>query len=221
MRCENGWSVCLVRCVLCDPDRAGSLVDAHPVFCVCVYAGELDEVMAEDSVEDDLELQVVRAAEPFESFFRREFPRMVAVAYAISGSRWAAEELAQEACLRAFRLWDSVSRYERPGAWLRRVTINLSNSLLRRRISEVKALERYVVGEVEVVDAHPVEEAEFWAHIKTLPRRQREVIVLHYVDDMSTAEIAEVLDISESSVRTHLQRGRETLVRRVDAGGLR
>jgi hypothetical protein len=46
--------------------------------------------MAEDPVEDDLELQVVRAAEPFDSFFRREFPKMVAVAYAISGSRRAA-----------------------------------------------------------------------------------------------------------------------------------
>lgn len=177
--------------------------------------------MAEDPVEDDLELQVVRAAEPFETFFRREFPKMVAVAYAISGSRWAAEELAQEACLRAFRSWDSVSRYDRPGAWLRRVTINLANSLLRRRVSEAKALQRTLLGSIEVVDAHPVEEADFWEQVKSLPRRQREVIVLHYVDGMDAGEIADVLDISESSVRTHLQRGRETLVRKVDSGDLR
>jgi len=177
--------------------------------------------MAEDPVEDELELQVVRAAEPFEGFFRREFPRMVAVAYAISGSRWAAEELAQEACLRAFKSWDSVSRYDKPGAWLRRVTINLANSFLRRRVSEMKALERHLVGGVEVVDSHPAEEAEFWDQVKALPRRQREAIVLHYVDGVDTGEIADVLDISESTVRTHLQRGRETLVRRVDSGGLR
>jgi RNA polymerase sigma-70 factor (ECF subfamily) len=177
--------------------------------------------MAEDPVEDDLELQLVRAAEPFETSFRHEFPKMVAVAYAISGSRWAAEELAQEACLRAFRSWDSVSRYDKPGAWLRRVTINLANSLLRRRVSEVRALQRYVAGSIEVVDAHPVEEAEFWAQVRALPRRQREVIVLHYVDGMDTGEIADVLDIAESSVRTHLQRGKETLVRKVDSGGLR
>lgn len=171
--------------------------------------------MTEDPIDDDLDLQVVRATEPFESFFRREFPRMVALAYAISGSRWAAEELAQEACLRAFRSWDSVSRYEKPGAWLRRVTINLSNSLLRRRVSEVKALQRYWAGRVEVVDCHLNDDIEFWTHVKNLPRRQREVVVLHYVDDLTTAEIAEVLDISESSVRTHLQRGREALVRTV------
>lgn len=177
--------------------------------------------MAEDPVEDDFELQVVRAAEPFETFFRREFPKMVAVAYAISGSRWAAEELAQEACLRAFRSWDSVSRYDKPGAWLRRVTINLANSLVRRRVSEAKALQRQFIGQIEMIDAHPVEEEEFWGQVKSLPRRQREVIVLHYVDGMDAGEIADVLNISESSVRTHLQRGRETLVRKVDSGDLR
>ena len=175
--------------------------------------------MANDFSEDNANLQILRAAEPFESFFHREFPKMVAVAYAISGSRWAAEELAQEACLRAFKSWDSISRYDKPGAWVRRVTINLSNSLLRRRVSEVKALERYAVGRIESIDPHPEDEIEFWAQVKALPRRQREVVVLHYVDDLSTADIAEVLDISESSVRTHLQRGRETLVRKVDSGG--
>lgn len=177
--------------------------------------------MAKDSVEDDLGLQVVKALEPFETFFRREFPKMVAVAYAISGSRWAAEELAQEALLRAFKSWDSVSRYDKPGAWLRRVTINLANSFLRRRVSEVKALQRAVMGDIEVIDAHPVEEAGFWDQVKSLPRRQRDVIVLHYVDDLNTGEIAEILKISESSVRTHLQRGREALAKKVDSGGLR
>lgn len=144
---------------------------------------------------------------------------MVAVAYGISGSRWAAEELAQEACLRAYRSWDTISRYDKPGAWLRRVTINLSNSLLRKRLSELKALQRSAVGRVETIEPHPEDEVEFWAQVNSLPRRQREVMVLHYVDDMKSGEIAEVLDISESSVRSHLQRGRETLVRKVDTGG--
>ena len=45
----------------------------------------------------DEDLQVVRAVERYDDFYLREFPRMVAVAYALSGSRWAAEELAQEA----------------------------------------------------------------------------------------------------------------------------
>lgn len=177
--------------------------------------------MAPSAFEDDPELEVVAATELFNSFFHREFPRMVAIAHAISGSRWAAEELAQEACLRAYKSWDSVSRYDKPGAWLRRVTINLANSFLRRRLSEIKAIERYAFSGVQPIEGPPPDEGEFVEEIKALPRRQREVIVLHYVDDMSTRDIAEVLDITESSVRTHLQRGREILARRIKNGGRR
>ena len=174
--------------------------------------------MAESASGEDFEIRV-GATEPFDTFFHREFPRMVAVAYAISGSRWAAEELAQEACIRAYKTWDSVSRYDRPGAWLRRVTINLASSFVRRRISEAKALERYALSGVEPVTPHPAEEESFWNEVRSLPRRQREAVVLHYVDDLSTRDIADVLDVSESSVRTHLQRGRETLARRLGEGG--
>lgn len=175
--------------------------------------------MTQDASREEPYLQVVRAVEPFENFFHREFPRMVSLAYAISGSRWAAEELAQEACLRAYKAWRTVSGYDKPGAWLRRVTINLSNSFLRRRVSELKAIERYSIERVDPIDPHPHDEAGFWTTVASLPRRQRAAIVLRYVDDLSTAEIAEVLEISESSVRTHLQRGREALRGQVDRGG--
>ncbi len=64
------------------------------------------------------EPQVVRSVERFDDFYLREFPRMVAVAYGLSGSRWAAEELAQEALLRAYKSWNSIATYDKPGAWL-------------------------------------------------------------------------------------------------------
>jgi RNA polymerase sigma-70 factor (ECF subfamily) len=60
---------------------------------------------------------------------------------------------------------------------------------------------------------------EFWQEVKKLPRRQREAVALHYVDDLRTEEIAEVMEISESSVRTHLQRGREALADPMSEGG--
>lgn len=175
--------------------------------------------MPDDSIADEGDLYLVRATEPFEAFFRREYPQMVAVAYGVSGSRWAAEELAQEACLRAYRSWDKISSYDKPGAWLRRVTINLASSHVRRRVSEVKAVERFALHRVEPIEPHADDKIEFWTAVKKLPRRQREAIVLRYVDGMDGAEIAEVMDVSESSVRTHLQRGRETLARVLDDGG--
>ena len=174
--------------------------------------------MPDNRFEDDRDLHVVKAVEPFESFFHREFPKMVAVAYAVSGSRWAAEELAQEAFLRAYRSWDTVSGYDKPGAWLRRVTINLATSQLRRRISEAKAVERFALRRIEPIDPHPEDEMNFWIQVRKLPRRQREAVVLHYVDGLSSGEIAEVMKVSESSVRTHLQRAREALAERVGDG---
>lgn len=169
--------------------------------------------MPDSRFDEDSDPYVLKVVEPFEGFFDREYPRMVAVAYAVSGSRWAAEELAQEACLRAYRSWGKVSGYDKPGAWLRRVTINLATSFVRRRISEVKAVEKYALRRIEPVDAHPEDELVFWTEVRRLPRRQREAVVLRYVDDMEGAEIAEVMGVSESAVRTHLQRGREALAK--------
>jgi len=62
------------------------------------------------------EPQVVRSVERFDDFYLREFPRMVAVAYGLSGSRWAAEELAQGALLRAYKSWSRITTYDKPGA---------------------------------------------------------------------------------------------------------
>ena len=54
---------------------------------------------------------------------------MIGLAYALSGSRAAAEDLAQEAFLAAHKSWDKVGGYEKPEAWVRRVVANMSVSL--------------------------------------------------------------------------------------------
>ena len=57
---------------------------------------------------------------------------MIGLAYALSGSRSAAEDIAQEAFLAAHNAWDRVSHYEKPEAWVRRVVANKSVSMFRR-----------------------------------------------------------------------------------------
>jgi DNA-directed RNA polymerase specialized sigma24 family protein len=76
----------------------------------------------------------------FDAFFVVEFPRMVAFATALVGDRAVAEELAQEAMLQAYRNWATVAGYDRPGAWVRRVTANLASSTRKRRGVEARAL---------------------------------------------------------------------------------
>jgi len=79
---------------------------------------------------------VVAVVPAFDQLYRSDYRRLVALAYGLSGSRSAAEELAQEAFLAAHRRWNEIGAYDDPSAWLRRVVVNRSVSLLRRRVAE-------------------------------------------------------------------------------------
>ena len=129
---------------------------------------------------------------------------MVGLAYALSGSRSTAEDLAQEAFLAAHRAWDRVSTYENPGAWVRRVVANLSVSAFRRRLAEAKAFARIGLGERHHLPELPSGDAEFWEAVRSLPRRQSQVVALHYLEDLPVAEVAAVLDIAPGTVKKHL-----------------
>jgi RNA polymerase sigma-70 factor (ECF subfamily) len=56
-------------------------------------------------------------------------------------------------------------------------------------------------------------DADFWAAVRRLPRRQAQAIALHYLYDMSVTDIALTLGCSRSSVKAHLVRGRTSLAR--------
>jgi RNA polymerase sigma-70 factor (ECF subfamily) len=148
--------------------------------------------------------------ESFERLYRREFAAVVALAYVLSGSRAAAEELAQEAFMAAHRRWDSISQYDDPAAWVRRVCANRSTSLIRRRASEARALAR-LAGRRVLPDELPPDAAAFWATVRRLPKRQSQVVALHYLDDLPVADIAAILRCAEGTVKVHLHRGRKTL----------
>ena len=154
---------------------------------------------------------VGRVAEDFASFYDREFPRLVATAYALTGSWATAEDLAQDAMTSAYRRWSQVALYERPEAWLRRLVSNRAVSVFRRRSSEARL--RLRLGRERASSPAPMraEDTQFWHAVSGLPRRQRQVVALHYVDGYGTREIAQILELGESTVKTHLQRGRASL----------
>jgi RNA polymerase sigma-70 factor (sigma-E family) len=153
--------------------------------------------------------------EDFDAFYAREYPAIVMLTYALSGSRWAAEDLAQEAFLAAHRQWDRVADYERPGAWVRHVAANLAASAFRRRMSEAKALSRAAVGQVPTVSELSADGADFWSAVRSLPRRQAQAIALHYLEDLPVAEIADILGTAEGTIKKHLHEGRKSLARRL------
>lgn len=155
-------------------------------------------------------------AHSFDAFYLREYRRVVQLAYALSGSRGGAEDLAQEAFMAAHDRWAEISRYEHPGAWVRKVAANLATSAVRRRLAEGRALLR-LAGRREAaalgVMAEPDE--DFWRAVRALPRRQAPAVALYYLEDQSVAAIAEVLGCAEGTVKALLHQGRRALAARL------
>lgn len=147
----------------------------------------------------------------FEAFYRREYGPMVALAYGLIGSRTAAEEIAQDAFLKAHRDWAKVSRMASPGGWVRTVTLNLARSRWRRLKVEISSLLRLGDQPAHYDAATAAEADEFWAMVRRLPARQARVLALHYVDDKSVAEIAEILDVAPGTVKALLHQARQRL----------
>ena len=162
----------------------------------------------------DAEAGIAPAAEDFGAFYRREYRAVRAVAWALTGNGWSAEDVAQEAFLRAHREWARIASYDEPGAWVRRVAINLATSVLRRRAREATALLR-LGGRRDDGWTMPEADAEFWSAVRSLPRRQAAVLALHYYEDLPVAEIAVVLGIAEGTVKALLHQGRASLGRRL------
>lgn len=163
--------------------------------------------------ETDIEDQGFR--ESFEAFYARESTALVGLAYVLTGSRYGAEDLAQEGFLAAYRHWDRIAGYDDPGAWVRRVVANRAVSGFRRSRAEARALIRLRPTEY-VVPEMPVESERVWQEVRRLPARQRQVIALRYLDRRPIAEIARILECSENTVKTHLLRGKHALVQRLE-----
>src|SRR3990172_6858243 len=171
--------------------------------------------MIERTAEEPTNLRPIRAVRDFESFYRSEYRAVVGLAYALSGSRLVAEDIAQDAFLAAHKQWDRVAFYEQPEAWVRRVVSNLAVSAFRTKVREAGALARLKPRE-EYLPRLPVEDADFWKAVRTLPKRQAQVIALHYLEDRPVAEIARVLGCTANTVKVHLHKGRDRLARRLD-----
>ena len=172
-------------------------------------------MVEEPSTPDEVAVEELSSA-AFEDFFRREYPAMVALAAAVSRSPHTAEDLAQEAMLRARRHWDRLSGFDKPGTWVRRVTINLSLNSRRGVAREARTRlawwERH-----EPAEQPQALDPDLLDALHALSPHQRAAVSLHYLEDRSTSEIADLLGCSESTARVHLHRGRQALAQHLGA----
>ncbi|MCP3420440.1 RNA polymerase sigma factor [Nocardioides pinisoli] len=174
--------------------------------------GRIVEVAAPDVAGPPPGTAVVVGHEGFAEFYRAELPGLVALARALCGSL-VADDIAQEAMLAAYRRWAEVEGLDQPRAWVRRTCANMAISSFRRRMAEVRALTRLSARPAPATLDEDAE--EFWAAVRTLPRRQAQCAALRYVYGLGGGEIARTLSISEGAVKVHLARARAALASRL------
>lgn len=145
--------------------------------------------------------------------FEAEFPHLLALALRVTTrlirDRGDAEDAAAEALARTARQWSRIGDLDHRDAWVQRVAANVAIDQLRRRRHAPAPSDQAVidpadplVGRMEVADL-----------LRSLPARQREVLVLRYLLDLSTDEVSAALGISANSVKTHTTRALATLRR--------
>ena len=152
----------------------------------------------------------------FDEFAAEHSAGLIKLAFMVSGDRGRAEDAAQEALIRAYQRWP---RLDNPLAYSRRVVVNATRDEWRRSQRALRADDaagRLALMEgVDDLETAVLQRDALMAALAELPHRQRAVIALRYLADLSEAETAAVLEISVGTVKSQtfdaLARLRQTL----------
>lgn len=146
----------------------------------------------------------------FDAFFLLHYTHLVRWLTLFTGDAERATDAAQEAFIKAYASWRSVRQCDSPIAWVRRVAINKcrdSSRADRRRRRRELAQDAH---EAPPADA-AVADMYLFGLLQQLTPRQRLVTVLYYVEDLSVADVAQTIGISDGAVKFHLSQARERL----------
>ena len=158
----------------------------------------------------------------FDRFVARFRPRIFQYSWLMCGDREDAEEVAQETLLRVFESFDQLREPDRVRAWVFRIA---KNACLMKRRKSIYA----PTSEVPLDDIHPDHEprpdrqvlqgemsAALQHSIASLPEIYRAVVILRDMEELSTEETAQLLDVPTDVVKTRLHRARVALRQKMD-----
>jgi RNA polymerase sigma-70 factor (ECF subfamily) len=147
------------------------------------------------------------AGSDFDAFFGAHFDPVARALTVATGSRELAADATQEAFTKAYQRWRRVRHMDRPDGWVYVVAMNTAR---RRLTREQRAPVTVPISAVDPVGAVATRLSVRDA-ISTLPRRQREAVVLRYLADLPLADVAEAMDCAVGTVKATLHQALATL----------
>jgi RNA polymerase sigma-70 factor, ECF subfamily len=119
-----------------------------------------------------------------------------------------ASDAVQEAFVQALVHWRRVCRYDDPLMWIRRVAINKARNQSRSRRRQAALAERISQRSPRVAAVPGTRDDDVAAAVTALPAQQRLAAALFYYSDLSVAQVATVMRVSEGTVKSHLHAAR-------------
>lgn len=152
----------------------------------------------------------------FEKFAASHSAGLIKLAFMVSGDRGRAEDAVQEALVRVYQRW---SRLDNPLAYARRTVVNMTRDDWRRAQRAARAQDDAgrlaCLDEADDLETSVLQRDALMTALAALPHRQRAVIALRYLSELTEAETAAVLEISVGTVKRQafdaLARLRQTL----------
>jgi RNA polymerase sigma-70 factor, ECF subfamily len=150
-----------------------------------------------------------RVLDSFEEFYGSEYSSVFRAVYCAMGDTEAARDATQEAFRRAFVRWRRLSRHDWAGGWVMTTALNVGRRMRRDDAREMTTDISDDSGPPLALEDH----VDLLDAVRTLPFRQRQAVVLFYLADLPLPVIADLMRISEGTVKAHLAQARSSLRR--------
>ncbi len=153
----------------------------------------------------------------YRTFVATRYPALLRTAYLLSGDWSTAEDLLQTALAKTYLAWPRIRSSGAVETYVRRVLVNTATSWWRRRWHGERPTADMPERPSPDRVAESVERQVLWTYVRTLPARQRAVLVLRYYEDLTEVETARLLGVSVGTVKSQASRALATLRKRLGA----
>ncbi|MGE0877759.1 MAG: sigma-70 family RNA polymerase sigma factor [Acidimicrobiia bacterium] len=157
----------------------------------------------------DVEEQQLSTTTDFDALFETAYPSLVRALTMACGDAEVAADAVQDAFVKAHLRWRRISTYDDPAGWVRRVAINRINDHFRREARGERARRRMAPLHEDAAMPEPL--PDLAGALRRLPPQQRLAMSLYYLNELSVAQVASAMQLSEGAVKYHLHQGRAGL----------